>query len=231
MTNIEQLKQRINYFQDQKNWNIDEIDKLKSEIIEIIKIDKEKGKIFGPLIQELSKIKKSIYSSNKKIFVQPIYKPSDKISNWVQIGNGFLKIGHKPGGKNRSYETLVNEKTTTVLTILSEKEGAKNIFENVQKLGIDWLWIPLSNGNIPPKNMEADIIRIFGIIMQKLNNQERIYIHCAAGLHRTGMITNALLIFMAYDENKSLEIIYKLRPITAYELREHRLNWGKQFKH
>ena len=48
-------------------------------------------------------------------------------------------------------------------------------------------------------------------------------------MHRTGMITNALLLFLGYDEKTSYEILYKLRPITAKEVGDHRLNWGKEF--
>jgi len=154
----------------------------------------------------------------------------DKKSYWVAVGNGFLKIGHKPGGKKRSFQSLYDEKTSTVLTILSEREGAISIGENVKSFGMEWLWLPLRDGNIPSRSIIPQIISVFEIMVEKLNSNQKIYIHCSAGLHRTGMITNALLLFWGHDKQTAFEIIQKLRPITAVEVSEHRLAWGNQFQ-
>lgn len=66
MNDFKKIQEKVTFFQNEKNWNIDEIDKLQSDIIEIIKANKEKAKMLGPLIQELAKIKKLIYSANVK---------------------------------------------------------------------------------------------------------------------------------------------------------------------
>lgn len=66
MNDFKKIQEKVTFFQNEKNWNIDEIDKLQSDIIEIIKANKEKAKMLGPLIQELMEIKKLIYSANVK---------------------------------------------------------------------------------------------------------------------------------------------------------------------
>jgi hypothetical protein len=43
------------------------------------------------------------------------------------------------------------------------------------------------------------------------------------------MVTNALLIYLGYDTKTALKLLQKLRPITAQEVRTHRLAWGEQF--
>jgi len=76
----------------------------------------------------------------RKIFEKgKAYSDKNKKSNWIEIGNGFLKIGHKPGGKKHNFQTIFNENTGTVLTILSEREGAISIGENCKSYGMDWI--------------------------------------------------------------------------------------------
>ena len=157
------------------------------------------------------------------------HNATDKKSNWVKVGNGFLKIGHKPFGKKISAQSLLHDKTDTVLTILSEKEGAVFIGEKCRSLGIDWIWLSLPNADIPPSSIKNEIIATYEKVKEKLSNGQKVYIHCSAGIHRTGMITHAFLQFLGYDSHASFKILSELRPLTASEVGEHRLDWGKQF--
>lgn len=154
---------------------------------------------------------------------------ADKKSHWVKIGNGFLKIGHKPFGKKFSAQSLVNDNIDAVLTILSEKEGATVIGEKCKSLGIDWLWLALPDGNIPANKFKKEIIVIYEMMKDKLFKGQKIYIHCSAGIHRTGMITYGFLIYLGYDSKNSLEILSELRPLTASAFGEQRIAWGRQF--
>lgn len=153
----------------------------------------------------------------------------EKKSYWVKVENGFLKTGHKPFGKKLSAQSLMNDKTNTVLTILSEKEGATLIGEKCKSMNIDWLWLPLPDGNIPPDSFKKEIIAIYEKIREKLFKGEKIYIHCSAGIHRTGMITYGFLIYLGYKDHIALEILSQLRPLTAGAVGEQRLQWGKEF--
>jgi len=157
------------------------------------------------------------------------YSAIEKFSQWQEIHGGFLKIGHKPGGKNLSFHSLRDEGTTAILTLLSAREGASAVRDSCRNLQMDWLWLPLADGKIPPKKLNPEILSVFEILKSKLENRERIFIHCSAGLHRTGMITHALLLFLGFDEPTALDLLRKLRPITADEVREHRLQWGVEF--
>lgn len=94
---------------------------------------------------------------------------------------------------------------------------------------MDWIWLNLPNGDVPKEAMIAEIMLKLKMIQAKLDNQEKIYLHCSAGLHRTGMITNCLLRFLGYDETNSFEIINRLRPMTAKEVGKIRLDFGSRF--
>lgn len=157
------------------------------------------------------------------------YSAKEKTSTWYQVGNGYLKIGHKPAGVKFSLSTLLSEGTSTIFTILSEREGALTIRDHCQRTGMDWIWLPLPNGDIPRPSKQDEIIEIFDKVALKFASGERIYMHCSAGMHRTGMVTNALLRYLGFSEAESIEIIFKLRPITAMEVGQKRLMWGHRF--
>lgn len=50
--------------------------------------------------------------------------------------------------------------------------------------------------------------------------------HCSAGIHRTGMITLALLRFLKYSEQEADSIVNDLRPHTADGVGSHRREWA-----
>lgn len=230
MINLNEITDYINEVEKLSELDISKLNLLIQKIDYLIKEDKENGKLYGSFRGQLLKIKKKIdYKKRINTNKQNRYNELDKISNWVPLQSGYLKIGHKPGGKKRSFDQLFKEGVTTVFTILSEREGALNIQEKCKNIGVDWIWLSLPNGDIPKNTMIPEILLKLKMIKTKLDNQEKIYLHCSAGLHRTGMITNCILRFLGYDEAKSYEIINQLRPITAKEVGKKRLDFGKQF--
>jgi protein tyrosine/serine phosphatase len=241
MIGIKQIYEYIEQIENSADFDINEINIEISKVCLLMKTDKENLSIYETCKEKFINLKKrkkiefekENESKNKKYNENEIqskkHNAIEKQSHWIAINNGFLKIGHKPGGKNRSFQSLKNEGTTTIFTILSEREGAKGIQENCIKLNIDWIWLPLSNGDIPNKNLNIKLIEIFELIRFKLHNNEKIYLHCSAGLHRTGMITNCILRFLGFDALNSYEIIKKLRLITANEVGQKRLDFGNQF--
>jgi len=112
---------------------------------------------------------------------------------WVKIGHGYIAIGHIPGGRI-SFSSLKKAGTTTVITLLLEHEGAIQIGEKFNKLGIKWIGFPFSASNPHSgKKKIGEVLELFGKIHHLLENGNRIFMHCSAGIHRTGMITFGLL--------------------------------------
>ena len=230
MNEIQQIIELVNNLDNEESCDAAAIDLLISRIKNLLKSDKTNGLELVPFISKLTKLKHQNNKKNEvKSQITPSFGEAEKRSNWVEVKGGFLKIGPKPGGKIRNLQNLQSEGASTVLTILSEREGAKNIAETCKNLNINWIWLQLADGKIPSPLINPEIIELFNEIKQKLAQKERIYIHCSAGLHRTGMITNALLMFLGFNENESFEFLQQLRTITAKELRPDRANWGKQF--
>lgn len=147
--------------------------------------------------------------------------------NAVNIGSNLIVIGHRP--KIKDFEILKEEGFTHIVTLLSEKEGAKKIGNQTVQHEIEWLWLPMSSAKVPIAKDENLAIASFldnlsDIFSENVNL--KIYIHCSAGIHRTGMITLAFLIKLGFSPNKSLDYLKQLRPHTYDNVGENRIKWA-----
>lgn len=141
---------------------------------------------------------------------------------WKQLGKGEIAIGHRPGKKLRKLLEL--EGCTHRLSLLSEKEMRKP-----SKTAGNRIHLPIESANPPGAARISEILACFELVKNLLKQEAKIYIHCSAGLHRTGMITHAFLRYLGFSRESALEFIHELRDITAREVGEWRLNWGNQF--
>lgn len=138
-------------------------------------------------------------------------------STWQEILNGKLKIGHKPGGRSLSYNYLHKQGTEIVVTLLNENEGAKGVGEAVERLGMQWIWLPMQGTTEKIRN-QKEILETAKTVKIELEKGRQIYNHCSAGLHRTGIFAYLLLLVCGYNEQQSCEILSHLRPLTFEEL-------------
>lgn len=171
----------------------------------------EAKKSLGPLIGKI----KSTENALREI---------QKIS-WVNVEKGNLAIGHRPGAKLMSDLRLYQ--TTHILTLLSEKEGGKKTESMAQKQGIGWLWFPMESAKPPTEARHQQLADLFANIKSILNDNGKIYIHCSAGIHRTGMISYALLRFLGYREKETIAVLAQLRDKTSEGVGEERVEWAE----
>lgn len=139
---------------------------------------------------------------------------------WRPLRGGFLAIGHKPGRALR--EALASGGCTRVLSLLADHESAAEANETRIRL-------PLASADPPGAHRIPEIRACFEQLAELLDRGEKIYIHCSAGLHRTGMITHAFLRWLGHSRAQSLAMIAELREATAAAATEPRLAWGDQF--
>ncbi|MDA8527965.1 tyrosine-protein phosphatase [Opitutaceae bacterium] len=146
---------------------------------------------------------------------------------WVPVGGGRLAVGHRP--QRKAIEAMPVSGVTHVVTLLCETEGAPAIGADVARAGVKWIWLPLENGEPPPLEKVNDIQTGFTEIRTALEEGGSLYLHCSAGIHRTGMVSYALLRSLGRTESESLDLLGKLRTITCEGVGDHRLAWGNQF--
>ena len=169
------------------------------------------GKELGPLIPKINK------ALNSRLEIPQF--------EWVQVGNGYLAVGHKPGGKI-SFEGMKQAGVTAVLTLLQENEGSQQIGQALQRIGIEWFWFPFSAVNPESKELTEEV---FNRMKASLDQQGKIYIHCSAGIHRTGMVTYAFLRYLGQDPRQAIGNLARMRKLTAEGATTARLHWGDQF--
>jgi protein-tyrosine phosphatase len=151
--------------------------------------------------------------------------------SWIQIGQGFISIGHIPGGKI-SFTSLKEAGTSVVVTLLQEHEGVRKIGEQLKQMNIEWIWFPFSATNPHSgKKKTREVLELFSNMNELLENGNRIYIHCSAGIHRTGMITYGLLRYLGKEKEQAIQLLNMLRVVTVSSVGENRLIWGDQFFH
>jgi protein-tyrosine phosphatase len=148
------------------------------------------------------------------------------IHSWFSVGGGALALGPRPG--KRTLPALLA--ATDVLTLLCEKEGANQVRAQVEQMGLRWWNLPLPNGQPFAPQKDESVAAVLGQLAQRLAEGGRLYIHCAAGLHRTGMIAACLLYALGLDDAEVAAALEALRPLTAKEVGEERLAVARRFR-
>jgi protein-tyrosine phosphatase len=170
----------------------------------------ELKRTLGPLIGKIKSTQKTITAI--------------ELVDWVPINNGHLAIGHRPSAKLVS--DLKLQKATHILTLLSEHEGALLIKTTTQQQQMDWLWFPMESAKPPTEEQLKVLTQVFVQLNQILNNGGNIYLHCSAGIHRTGMISYAFLRFIGNEHVEATKLLTKLRTVTIDGVGEERVAWG-----
>ena len=147
--------------------------------------------------------------------------------DWVDLGSGRLAIGHRPGRKMIAGLPLAG--ATHVVTLLGETEGAERIGRDVQRAGLAWIWVPMETGEPPAPERSASMRAKLGEVAEALDGGGSLYLHCSAGIHRTGMVTHALLRMRGLEAEEARAKLGELRSVTAAGVGDHRLAWGQQF--
>lgn len=146
---------------------------------------------------------------------------------WVAVGGGRLAIGPRP--KVRALAELRAGGATHLVTLLCDTEGAQSLGDAAADAGLAWLWLPLRNGDPPASAHDPAMRATFDAWAALLADGAALYLHCAAGIHRTGMITHALLRRTGHAPGAALRLLSELRPLTAAEAGDARIAWGHRF--
>jgi protein-tyrosine phosphatase len=171
------------------------------------------GEALGPLLGRLQNASKSRAEADSL--------------QWVSVGGGRLAIGHRP--RIKSLPGFRNQGATHVLTLLAETEGAADIGAAVKKAGISWIWFPLESATPPGEELLSDVRLLYQRLGEALSSAGSIYVHCSAGIHRTGMIAYGLLRSLGLSQDEAIATLRALRIETGEGVGGDRLAWGDTF--
>jgi hypothetical protein len=136
---------------------------------------------------------------------------------WKAYAGGHLALGHKPGKRMRAEPETTG--CTLVVNLLSHRESRAS--SNAGRLRF-----PLDGAACPSAERDPEFLLVLQRIQDELARGGRVYIHCSAGLHRTGMVAYALFRWAGLDHDASLSQIRELRELTATELTHERMELG-----
>ncbi|MBI5349089.1 MAG: tyrosine-protein phosphatase [Chloroflexi bacterium] len=145
--------------------------------------------------------------------------------NWVGVGAGRMTLSQNIMGK-KTFPFLKESGCDYVVTLISAHEGGERVGEMVKGIGLRWHWLPLRNGKTPTGEAKTMLIEAFPILSQELDRGASMLIHCAAGIHRTGMVAYTLLRWRGYNGAQSLDLIGQMRLFTREGVGQKRIEWG-----
>ena len=154
--------------------------------------------------------------------------------NFYTLKNGS-KITCHGRPKESDIKRLKEEfKVNYILTIQHEKENPKIIEKYTKDLGdIYWHNLPLTGANMAVfmnKNVQKMIIdNILFLINYMKNNKIVLFMHCAAGIHRTGTILYTILRLCEESIESALEAIKYIRIDTFRKCGDNRFKYAEEF--
>jgi hypothetical protein len=167
------------------------------------------------------KEKKLIYELDKTLNFHTFKGTKTKITCHGRPSKGILKNFKENYGINY------------ILTLQHEKENIDQIKNEASENGIQWYNIPLQGGSpgyLMNKNTTKLIVNSLDEIYKNiLSNELTIYIHCAAGIHRTGVILYCLLRMNGENIENSINIIKNIRMITGDKVGDFRIKGAETY--
>jgi hypothetical protein len=140
----------------------------------------------------------------------------------VKWTEGGLVLGPRPGRKSKG--ALSTMCLTHVCTLLHEREGARSTENIANELDCQWIWIPLAGGGLDElRALDSEALVRFGAALTG-TVQPRVYLHCSAGIHRTGFFASILLRLQSLDVVAIVHALDELRPVTAQQVGRDRID-------
>ena len=174
--------------------------------------------------------------SNSTDILPPLKKniPNKKIFNFYTLKNGSQISCHgRP--KESDIKRLKEEYNVNyILTIQHENEKPETIKKYTEEIkDITWHNLPLKGANMAifmNKEVQKMIINNILILLNVMKkNKIVLFIHCAAGIHRTGTILYTILRLCDESIESSMEAIKFIRLDTYRKCGDNRLKYAEEF--
>ena len=144
----------------------------------------------------------------------------------LEPGQGVLGLTLCPGKKDpgRQWDRDLAEDlrvikgwgATVIVTLLEPHEFAMLAVEALGRdafaLGMDWLHLPILDVSVPDQRFEDGWALAGTRLHQRLDEGERILIHCRGGLGRTGLVAGRILVERGSKPEAAIQRVRAVRP-------------------
>lgn len=159
---------------------------------------------------------------------------SKKILNFYKLKgtSSFISCHGRPNSKDISF--LKNAYGINyVLTLQYPKEKPEEVKKWCEQSEVRWQMIELFGANLPYfRKRSTQIILTKGILeLYKILTTEKVklFIHCAAGVHRTGTVVYSLLRLFGESPESAMTAIKYIREETYLGVGEERISFAEQY--
>lgn len=162
--------------------------------------------------------------------------PKEKEFHFYTMQNGAKITCHGRPKKSDIAKLYKEHNANYILTIQGTKEQPEIIGQYCNEVSPDihWEHLPLRGASMSyfmrepiQKQILNYIISLYDYIKQ--HNNTVIFIHCAAGVHRTGTMLYTILRGSGENKEKAMEIIKNIRIETFRNVGENRIKYAEEF--
>lgn len=166
-------------------------------------------------VDELSNDGQFPHSTLTKFFRAENKVRKQRWVRFVSVGGGRVAMWHRPPA--RQVKQLAADGCTMLVTLLAEREKASEVGSAVEDHNMKWLWCPLEGANralLGKRSTQAMVCDAVGAAAAEVRAGGSICVHCAAGMHRTGVFTYALARRLGLTPDEAMMLLLHIRPIT-----------------
>ena len=169
------------------------------------------AKVRAPVSSETAKenMKQTVTRNIPAIPTQELpAEPAAQRWSGICVGGGWLSLSAKPalaGGKLD--EQMMN--VTCVAVLLKDDEDWNRLQMAYASRDLDVIKLPFSCSKLDVETLDdtdAESLRGVSRICDALQDGHSVLIHCAAGLHRTGVVAYMLLRMLGKSKNETLRL-------------------------
>lgn len=131
-------------------------------------------------------------------------------------------LGPRPGKKSK--DSIQAQGVTDILTLLSAREQPGSIEKLARSIGADWHHFPVDGGHLETL-AKLDVAQLFLTHDNIVRSRDApiIYLHCSAGIHRTGFVMYLLLRYDGHDPGQAVSDLAEMRSVTRDQVGDDRI--------
>ena len=154
--------------------------------------------------------------------VRKARKQARTASHWMDVGPGRLTLAAAPTAARVA--AFKERGATRFVTLLTATEPHLDAVRGAcSNLDLGWSHVPLSGGRVNGPRDAASLCKVVAEVVGLLRAGEHVVIHCAAGLHRTGIVGYLVLRCTGLANAAAMAGLLAMREITHEEMARPRL--------